>query len=53
MIEIQNSQGRLTVANDGGFPVIAIYGPKGKLKGYIDFPSEDADRIVKELTKNV
>ena len=52
MISVDSaSGGKLTVANDGGYHCIAIYGPKGGVKGYIDFPIEDALRIAKELMK--
>jgi hypothetical protein len=52
MITIDSADGsKITVANDGGYPCIAIYGPKGGRKGYIDFPLEDALRIAKELMK--
>ncbi len=52
MITVDRADGgKLIVANDGGYPCIALYGPKGGMKGYIDFPIEDALRIAKELMK--
>lgn len=51
MITVENSQGKLVVTNDGGYPCIAIYGTRGGLKAYMDFPDEDAMLICKELMK--